>query len=397
MRALKWWVFWYFAIVGLSLHMAVGAIWALKPELVWRAERWVGARLAQTMPILATAEASRERVSGPAVVAALPAWRPLPPGPDAPAAGTTRIAGRPYPSVQAALAAARRGDTLDVGAGVYTVPLVIRVPGIAVVGHGHVVFEKGEAQGKANMVVAADDVRIRNIECRFIAVRDANGACIRLEGRDLTLEHVYFHDSEQGVLTGSAPGRVVVRDSRFERLGKAGQAHGIYVGGGSLTVSDSLFLASQDQGHEIKSRAAETTIVRTVVASLNGVDSRLVDVPDGGDLSITGSLLQQGPNTANGDLVGYGLEGGLGKHPVNRVLIHGNLILIDRDRPSRLLHLREGVPSVSVSGNVIVTGQRIDHQDGNTIIASRRKAGLPEYPALPLERLFSDQGAAGTR
>lgn len=182
MNALKSILFWYFAIVGVSLHLAAGTLWVLEPQWVWGLEQWARGQLVERVPSLAAAKAEQRRVTAAAVAAALPPWRPLPAGAEAPLPGTARSAGTPYATVAAALAAARPGDTLEVGAGVYTAPLVIRVPGIAITGRGHVVFEKGAAQGKANMVVAANDVRLRNIECRFISVPDRNGACVRAAG-----------------------------------------------------------------------------------------------------------------------------------------------------------------------------------------------------------------------
>ena len=86
------------------------------------------------------------------------------------------------------------------------------------------------------------------------------------------------------MLTGPNPGRILIRNSRFERLGLNGTAHGIYVGGGELYVYQSEFLRSKSQGMEIKSRARKTVIERSVIASLDGVDSRLLDIPNGGEL-----------------------------------------------------------------------------------------------------------------
>ena len=151
-------------------------------------------------------------------------------------------------------------------------------------------------------------------------------------------------------------------------------------------ISDSLFLAARGEGHEIKTRAAENTITRSVIASLNGEDSRLIDAPNGGVLTITESVLS-GPNTANSDVIGFGLESGLGHHPVDEVVIRKNLILIDRDRDGRLLHLSGQVRRVDVSGNVIVSTNGTPYDHSNVVVRSQR-SGFP-IPALPLDRLHS--------
>jgi len=387
MRILKRLLLWYFVVAGLALHLAFGAVWLLKPDLVWTARERASGWVTGHLPILAAVDPGRERLSDDLVFSPIPAWRPRPGGADAPPPGYARIGPRLFASVQAAASALTPGDALDIGEGIYQSPLVIRVSNVHIRGHGHVVFEKGAALGKGSLVVAADNVRISNIECRRIAVPDGNGACIRFEGRNLELEQVYFHDSEQGILTGSNPGLVDIRASRFERLGNRGQAHGIYIGGGRLAIADSLFLAARGEGHEIKTRAAETTIVRSVVASLNGVDSRLIDAPNGGILTITDSLLFEGPDTVNSDVIGFGLETGLGHHPADRVVLRNNLIVIDREGTARLLHLVDEQARVEVTGNRIVSRNATPYDKTNVRFRNRKAAGLAPYPALPWERL----------
>ncbi len=153
-----------------------------------------------------------------------------------------------------------------------------------------------------------------------------------------------------------------------------------------MAIADSLFLASQGEGHEIKSRAAQTTIERSVIASQDGVDSRLIDAPNGGELPVTDSLLAQGPNTSNGDAIGFGLEVGPGFHPVDRVVLRNNLILLERAGPNRLLHLRGDKVPTDVSGNVIVSRDQTADDGTNQVFRDRQAAGLPAYPALPLDR-----------
>ncbi len=389
MRILKLLLLWYFVIAGLALHAACGAVWVLKPDLVRTAWERAGAFLTGTghLPLLAAVDPGRERLSDDQVFSRIPAWRPRTAGPDAPPPGSARIGTRLFASAPAAADALTPGATLDLGEGVYKSPLVIRVSNVRIRGHGHVVFEKGTARGKGSLVVAADNVRISDIECREIAVPDGNGACIRFEGRNLAVERVYFHDAQQGILTGSNPGLVDIRASRFERLGQRGQAHGIYIGGGRLAIADSLFLAARGEGHEIKSRAAETTIVRSVVASLNGVDSRLIDAPNGGVLRITDSLLCEGPDTANTDVIGFGLETGLGHHPADRVVLRNNLIVLDREGSVRLLHLVDERMPVEVAGNRIVARNATPYDKTNVLFRNRKAAGLAPYPALPWEQL----------
>jgi hypothetical protein len=149
------------------------------------------------------------------------------------------------------------------------------------------------------LVIKGNDTTVTGLDCSEIGVPGGNGACIRLEGRNLNLDRVHFHDSEQGILGGGDGGQILITDSLFERLGAGGSAHGIYVAADRVLIRNSRILASQGEGHEVKTRARETVIESSVIASLGGVDSRLIDISNGGILKVTGSVLQKGPISSN--------------------------------------------------------------------------------------------------
>lgn len=307
------------------------------------------------------------------------AWKPL----EYPAQSSQRIMinGREYPSLDAASAALQPGDTLELGPGKYKRPLIIQPNNITLLGKGRVIFDGAIAEGKGAIVVKGNNFTIKNIECTGIKAPDQNGACVRLEGQNITLDHVYFHNSEEGLLTGNQPENVLIKDSRFELLGRSGQAHGIYIGQGKLRVEDSLFIASVDEGHEIKSRAKVTEIVRTIVASLSANDSRLIDVPNGGVLSIQDSILEKGPLSSNADLIGYGLEGI--KHGSNSLELRNNLIIMERKGPNNLTHLKSDSTASFFSGNVTISKTDPNLDGLNLWYENREKSGLDKYPYIP--------------
>jgi hypothetical protein len=238
--------------------------------------------------------------------AAVPPWEPA--SGARLAAGEIRVNGASAIDLADAARRLQDGALLELGPAVYKQGLIIKANGVTLRGHGQVVFDDAAVKGKGALLIQGNDTRVANIECRNIKVKDRNGACIRLQGRNLTLDHVYFHSSEQGVLTGGDPGQIIVTDSRFELLGKGGRAHGLYIGGGELIIRDSLFLSSVGEGHEIKSRAGRNIIERSVVASLGGADSRLIDISNGGELIVRDSVLQEGPGSVNSDMIGFALE-----------------------------------------------------------------------------------------
>lgn len=240
-------------------------------------------------------------------------------------------------SLQDALDRVPAGGSVVIHSGTYRQAGIVRKDGTHILALAGAALVGTAVAGKAALVVQADGVVIEGLACSGIAVPDRNGACVRHEGGRLTLRRVHFHDAEQGVLAGKGTGAVVIEASRFERLGLAGRAHGIYVSGDSLTVRGSLFLAARDEGHEIKSRATRTLIENSVVASLDSRDSYLIDVSNGGEAVIRGNVLQEGPNSSNATAIAYGLEGV--EHANSSLQITGNLILMAR-RDARIVRSR---------------------------------------------------------
>jgi hypothetical protein len=307
-----------------------------------------------------------------------------------------------YRALQEALAAALPGDHVVLAPGLYEEGAIIATSDLVLRGEPGAHLRGHAVEGKAALVVKADRVLIEGIECSNIAVRDNNGACIRIEGDDLTVRNVHFHDNQEGILSGPGGGVLVVEGSLLERNGFGGQAHGVYIGPSIETFifRDNRVLATTGAGHGVKSRAQRTIIENSVIAGLDGHDSRAIDLPNGGEVVIRGNVLQKGRNSANGEMIGLALEGE--PHAVNEAVIEGNLVVFDT-LPEGLLqdlaqamgllpakgiviHSQSPAP-VIVQDNTIVGAREIADGDmierGNRRYRSRSDAGLPPYPALP--------------
>ncbi len=165
---------------------------------------------------------------------------------------------------------------------------------------------------------------------------DANGAGIRYEGGNLTLNGCYFHDNEDGLLGGTWPtGTLTVNNSEFAFNGRGdGQTHNLYIGAiANLTIDNSYFHDAKE-GHEVKSRALNTTITNSRIDDLNGTASYSIDLPNGGNAVIQNNVIQQGATSHNPVIISIGEEGNL--HPSTQLLISGNTILNDLASPSSL-------------------------------------------------------------
>ncbi len=308
----------------------------------------------------------------------------------APEAGQISVDGRIYKNLQAATSAVKAGSVVVFGSGIYTDGMSINQDSVTLRGSGGTHFKGAAIQGMATFVVNGNNVVIEHIECSEVAVPHQNGACVRQNGQDLTLRYVYFHDSEQGILSAKGSGKLTIENSRFERLGKMGRAHAVYSHNDHLDIRYSRFLSSKDEGHEIKSRAPVTIIESSVVASLTGNDSRLVDISNGGTLIIRNSVLEQGFNSSNFQLIGFGLEGMKSSEPQS-VTIENNTILAERPRGNHLLGLPRDHSDIfiSITNNDIIglreLYDRYKHNmmDNNQFFIDRASYGLGTFPALP--------------
>ena len=308
-----------------------------------------------------------------------------------------------YLELSAALARAKPGDTIILSPGIYQQAALVTVDRLTIKGEPGAHLKGRAVEGKAALVVRADDVVIDGIECSDIWVPDHNGTCVRIEGRNLTIRNVYFHDNQEGVL-GGAGGWVVIEDSVFERNGyNGGYAHGIYI---DPDVEQFYFrrnkvLRTKDEGQGVKSRAKKTVIEDNVIASLGSRDSRAIDIPNGGEIIIRRNIFQKGPKSVNSQMIGLGLEGKL--HPSSRSLIEKNVFIFDYDRPDWLdllqrfieiappngIAVRNKIPSTTILRDNIIIGadKTVDgieaREINNRLYSSRSHAGLPNYPNLP--------------
>jgi len=291
------------------------------------------------------------------------------------------IEGSCYASLQKALARAEDHDTVTLKPGIYHQAGVLRANGVTVFGDGaHLLGVATE--GKAALIIKGDDATIVGLEISNVRVPDGNGAAIRQEGRNLILRNVHFHDNEMGILTGKGTGMLLIEDSLFENNGYRGSAlgHNVYAQGQTLKFIRSQSLRARNEGHEIKSRALRTFIDQSVIASIDSRDSRSIDIPNGGDIIITNSILQKGLNSSNSDMIGVALEN-VSMHPPMTASIEDNVIIFDTSRNGKVVR-QNHMNAVKIKKNTIVSSWKPD-LPGNAWFPTRAKARFPDYPDLP--------------
>ncbi len=294
-----------------------------------------------------------------------------------------------FSSLQEAKSAIKDGSKVYLKAGIYTEGLYSSANKIEIIGEKNVIFDNAAVDGKAALVLSGNNVLVESIECKNIYVRDLNGACIRFEGKNLTVRDLYAHDSQSGIMTSyNYEGFLHVEFSKFKNLGgKAigrGYAHAIYANVGEFVFNYSQVLSTGKEGSGLKSRSRKTIITNSVLASLDAEDSRLIDVANYGELIIQGSILQQGNNSSNNQLIAYGLERIKNEFEVNRIEITNNLFLLDRQKANVIIAHNQA-NTVEIYDNTLI-GDFLYSEElskRNPWYISRTNAKLKPYPYLP--------------
>ena len=277
---------------------------------------------------------------------------------------------------------------------------------------------RGVARGKAVINVECDQCRVIledvEIDGRKANCLSGNCAGIKAEGNafDLLIRRGHIDNTVMGILTDNRGGQLTVEDSLIENSGFNDASntlgHGVYAGNiDKLVIRRSSVLRPFGDGHIVKSRAPDTLIEDSIIAGIDGYQSRTIDFPCGGKLVVRNSTLQHSKNADNIDLISVGTETAACKHGVqpSDVTLRNNWIIIDRDRSkdersresgaSTIFNWRAPVERLEMVDNRIVepTGElklsfsdNLPHViDKNTVFERRQAAGLEpdQIPPAP--------------
>jgi hypothetical protein len=228
--------------------------------------------------------------------------------------------------------------------------------------------------GKGIWVCVGDNITIENIGFIGAEVPDHNGAGIRLDGIGMTVRNCYFRHNENGILTSNPyDGNILVDHCEFAYNGYGdGFTHHIYVGHVNNFTLRHSYMTHAVVGHNVKSRANNTTIEYNFIADKEtSTSSRLIDIPNGGTTVIKGNILMQGPAALNNNMVGYGLEGLSNPAPHEFLFVH-NTMVNKREASCRFLQIAAGTEEAYVVNNIF--GGTGDLVDGETTTFSHNIA-----------------------
>jgi hypothetical protein len=247
-----------------------------------------------------------------------------------------------YKQPSEAVAAAKDGDTIEIAPGQYFDCAIVRQNDLTIQGKGPgAVMTDKTCGGKALLVTAGNNITVRNLTLQRARVPDENGAGIRAEGGNLTVENARFLDNENGILSISNPqAQIRILGSEFIGNGKCTRAcaHGIYINHVALLHVERSKFSNTHSGHHIKSRALRTEVINSVLQDgPEGTASYLIEIPNGGTLIAEGNTMQKGPKAENqGNAIMIGAEGV--SQPTEELLFKNNTFINDQNRPTTFVH-----------------------------------------------------------
>ena len=280
-----------------------------------------------------------------------------------PSSGATLKVGpsETYKAPSAAAAAAENGDHIEIEPGEYFDCVVWGADNLVIEGTGPgVVITDKTCMGKGLFVIQGNNTTVRNLTLTRSRVPDMNGAGIRLDNGNLTVDSVKFINNQSGIFGGVPGTTVTVRDSEFDRNGTCAGAcaHAIYVGNVDLLRVENSHFSNTRQAHSIKSRALRTEVTGcTIVDGQDGTSSYLIDVPNGGALIVRDNTLEKGPKAENHRAaIAIGEEGV--SHPTPEITVTDNNFRNDGNYETALLwNLTATTPTLNgnqLSGSVIL-------------------------------------------
>lgn len=210
--------------------------------------------------------------------------------------------------------------------------------------------------GKGIFVISGADARVENIEFANAVVVDHNGAGIRQEGRNLVVSYCKFDGNEMGILCGNISNcKTTIEYSEFVNGGSAanpGYQHNVYINHiDTLVFRYNYSHEAIAEGHELKSRASNNFILYNRIANEQSTDSRSIDLPNGGTAVVVGNIIEQGINSANSNLVGYGLEGLTNPGPHN-VWMSSNT-MINKKSTGSFIQIAGGTDTLFLKNNLL--------------------------------------------
>ena len=214
--------------------------------------------------------------------------------------------GKQYKLPSEAIRAAKDGDRVLIAAGEYVDCAVATANNLTIEGVGRdasAVMTGKICGGRGILVTTGANITVRNLTLSLARAPEHNGAGIRADGTNLTVERVRFINNENGILAAPNPeGTLLVRQSEFFRNGSCEGpcAHGIYANDWALVRIEYTRFTATQHAHHIKSRAQRLEVIGCAIEDgPDGTASYEIEEPNGGSLVVRDTAFEKGPMAEN--------------------------------------------------------------------------------------------------
>jgi hypothetical protein len=212
----------------------------------------------------------------------------------------------------------------------------------------------------------------------------------------MTARNVYIHDGATGMITGNngGPYNFVLQNVDFARLGgTAGPSHGTYFGDNALNVSiDHSLFEQVNSGHEVKSRAASTTLTCNQLRGSQDpyyVDSEEIDCAEGRTCIINNNTIVKGAGSVQQNQIGWmqDFESGFVPGITWQLNLNNNIVIDDLNDQHWFVYIG---PSVIGNPSAITSPP---NTWTNNIMVGGNLGGTDPYGSYPF---YSYHAANGT-
>ncbi len=303
---------------------------------------------------------------------------------------------RQYKTPCAALRVATDGDLILIDSGTYTGDVCafsqnnLTIEGASPTNRPIINANQQASQSKGTWVVYGSNLTVMNVEMEGAAISQANGgngAAIREQGQNWTVENCYFHNNQDGILEGNVAGsKILIEFSEFAYNGvssgaSSGYTHNLYIGHAAQLTFQYNYSHDAIVGHLLKTRAGINYILYNRLTGENGTESYETDVPNGGTTYFIGNLIQQGSNTGNPAMLSYLEEGTDSTNPKMDLYVTSNTFVNQRSGGAVFLNIgsADTVP-VLAQDNIFYGGGTLSTQSNTTF--SGNFTGNPSFVSL---------------
>ena len=288
-------------------------------------------------------------------------------------------AGQEYATIQAAVAAARSGDEIDIMAGTYVASDVTLTQNLTIKGVGGPVYIEapgtlsyGGNVSKGIFVTGTTgntpNITIEGLTFSGAQNADENAAGIRYQSGNLTLIDDTFTNNQDGILATpfiENTGTIIEQGVTLNHNGtEDGVAHNEYIGLINTFIMENSVSEDAIVGHEVKSRAFNNVIENNLIKdTATGTASYSIDLPDGGNAIIQGNTIEKGPNAQTAVMIHYGGEE---QYNPGTLTITDDTFINDYTNPDALV---TAVSNQSLNTNVTVSDNTFENKTPATILS----------------------------